>query len=163
MVSNAGELAFEDYYVGQTVVTAGRTIEMADILAFAGLTGDHYRLHTDEEFAAKTAFGTRIAHGPLTYAMAVGLIALSNFYGDAVIAMKECQELRALRPVFPGDTIHVEASVTAHEPSSRPTGGVMTVHYSVVNQKTEQVMTFRMVLLLRTRHSLESGQTGENA
>jgi len=151
MASSADEVAFEDYYVGQEIRTAGRTIEMSDILAFAGLTGDHYPLHTDEEFAATTPFGTRVAHGPLTYAMAVGLIALSNFYGHAVLAMRECQELRARRPVFPGDTIHVEATVTGHEPSSRPEAGIMTVHYSVVNQKAEQVMTFRMVVLVRRR------------
>jgi 3-hydroxybutyryl-CoA dehydratase len=150
---SADDVAFEDFFVGREVTTAGRTIEMSDILTFAGLTGDHYRLHTDEEFAAKTQFGTRIAHGPLTYAMAVGLIALSNFYGDAIVAMKECQELRALSPVFPGDTIHVEASVVAAEPSKRPETGVLTVHYSVVNQKGEQVMTFRMVLLARRRTS----------
>jgi 3-hydroxybutyryl-CoA dehydratase len=145
------DTAFEDFFVGREVRTAGRTIEMSDILTFAGLTGDHYRLHTDEEFAATTQFGSRIAHGPLTYAMAVGLIALSNFYGDAVIAMRECQELRALRPVFPGDTIHVDATVVSAEPSKRPEAGIVTVGYSVVNQKAEQVMTFRMVLLVRRR------------
>lgn len=155
MASSTAEVAFEDYFVGQEVRTAGRTIEMSDILAFAGLTGDHYRLHTDEEFAATTQFGTRIAHGPLTYAIAIGQMALSNFYGDAIVAMKECQELRARRPVFPGDTIHVEASVVGADPSSRPETGILTVHYSVVNQKGEQVMTFRMVLLARRRTPVE--------
>lgn len=146
-------LALEDYYVGQQVRTAGRTIEMSDILTFAGLTGDHYPLHTDHEFAARTQFGGRIAHGPLTYAMAVGLIALSNFYGDAVIAMKECQDLRARRAVFPGDTVRVEATVESVE-LSRPESGVMAVHYSVLNQADEQVMTFRMVLVVRRRAAI---------
>jgi 3-hydroxybutyryl-CoA dehydratase len=151
MTWSADGPAFEDYAVGQQVRTAGRTIEMSDILTFAGLTGDHYPLHTDEEYAAQTQFGTRIAHGPLTFAMAIGLIALSNFYGDCIVAMKECQQLRARLPVFPGDTIHVEASVAAVEPSRRPDAGVLTMHYSVVNQKAEEVMTFRMVLLARRR------------
>lgn len=155
MTTEQAVLALEDYYVGQQVRTSGRTIEMSDILAFAGLTGDHYPLHTDQEFAARTQFGGRIAHGPLTYAMAVGLIALSNFYGDAVIAMKECQELRALRAVFPGDTVHVEATVESVE-LSRPESGVMAVHYSVINQRDERVMTFRMVLFVRRRAAIST-------
>jgi len=150
--------AFEDFTVGTAITTAGRTIEMSDILAFAGLTGDHYRLHTDEEFAKNTPFGTRVAHGPLTYAMAVGLIALSGFYGDAILAMKECQSLRARRPVKPGDTIHVEASVVRAEDGKRPDAGVITVHYDVINQSGETVMTFDMVLLARRRTPQGEGQ-----
>jgi MaoC like domain len=59
---------FEDFAVGDRVVTRGRTVDIGDIATFAGLTGDHYPLHTDQEFAKTTRFETRIAHGPLTFA-----------------------------------------------------------------------------------------------
>src|SRR5579859_3818807 len=80
---------FEDFPPGTAVVSPGRTIEAADINAFAGLTGDFYPLHVDEEAARATRFGGRIAHGPLTFSMAVGLVGLSGFYGDAVEALLE--------------------------------------------------------------------------
>src|ERR1700734_1352210 len=100
---------YEDFALGEAVVTRGRTIEPADLTAFAGLTGDHYPLHTDEEYAKRTRFGTRIAHGPLTFSIAVGLVAMSAFYGNAIVALVEIASLRALKPVLPGDTVHVRA------------------------------------------------------
>src|ERR1700756_475384 len=103
---------YEDFVLGEAVVTRGRTIDPADLTIFAGLTGDHYPLHTDEEYAKGTRFGTRLAHGPLTFALAVGLVGMSGFYGDAIVALLEVRSLRATRPVTPGDTIHVRAEVT---------------------------------------------------
>jgi 3-hydroxybutyryl-CoA dehydratase len=143
--------AFEDFAVGDVVTTNGRTVEISDILTFAGLTGDHYPLHTDEEFARRTRFGGRIAHGPLTFAFAVGLVALSGFYGNAIVALLEGQNLRALQPVRPGDTVRVRAEVVGAETGTNPKYGTLTVHYSVLNQDDVQVMTFRWVMLARRR------------
>lgn len=140
---------FDDFCVGDEVVTAGRTVDIGDITTFAGLTGDHYPLHTDEEYCRSTPFGGRIAHGPLTYGFAVGLVALSGFLGDAIIAFLECQGLRATAPVRPGDTIRVRAVVAQVEAGKKPHYGTVRVDYTVLNQKDEQVMQFRMVLLAR--------------
>ena len=96
---------FEDFPVGTVCTTGGRTVDISDITMFAGLTGDHYPLHTDEQYASTTQFGTRIAHGPLTFSIAVGLVALAGFYGEAIVAMREAQSIRTLRPVKPGDTL----------------------------------------------------------
>lgn len=148
---------FEDFALGETLVSPGRTIETSDILTFAGLTGDFYPLHVDEEVAGATRFGGRIAHGPLTFSMAVGLVFLSGFYGDAVEALLEVQSLKALRPVRPGDTIRVHLRVIDCQPTSRPHLGRLHVAYSVVNQKQEEVMTFVMVTLARRRNPLENG------
>ncbi|MEV7085381.1 MaoC/PaaZ C-terminal domain-containing protein [Streptomyces sp. NPDC093085] len=142
---------FEDFAVGDTVLSPGRTVDIGDISAFAGLTGDHYPLHVNEEYGRSTRFGGRIAHAPLTFALAVGEIALTGFLGDAVIAFLECQGLRALAPVRPGDTVRVRAEVAAAEPGGRPTHGTVRLDYTVLNQKDEEVMTFRMVLLARRR------------
>lgn len=146
---------FEDFEVGDSVETAGRTVDIGDITTFAGLTGDHYPLHTDEEYCRNTPFGGRIAHGPLTYGFAVGLVALSGFLGDAIAAFLECQGLRALAPVSPGDTVRVRAVVTEAEPTSKPRHGVLRIDYTVLNQKDDEVMRFRMVLLARRQTSTE--------
>jgi 3-hydroxybutyryl-CoA dehydratase len=142
---------FEDFAAGDAVVSPGRTVDVCDITAFAGLTGDHYPLHVNEEYGKNTRFGGRIAHGPLTFSLAVGQIGLSGFLGDAITAFAECQEMRALAPVFPGDTIRVQAKVTATEPGRNPKYGTLRLDYTVMNQKDEDVMRFRMVLLARRR------------
>jgi 3-hydroxybutyryl-CoA dehydratase len=142
---------FEDFAVGDTVTSPGRTVDVGDISAFAGLTGDHYPLHVDEEYGKNTRFGGRIAHGPLTFSLAVGLISLSGFLGDAIVAFLECQEMRALAPVYPGNTIRVRVVVAAAETGSKPTYGTLRLDYTVINEKDEDVMRFRMVLLARRR------------
>jgi len=142
---------YEDFALGEVVVTRGRTIDPADLTAFAGLTGDHYPLHTDEEFAKRTRFGTRIAHGPLTFSIAVGLVGMSGFYGNAVVALMEIVSLRALKPVVPGDTVHVKAEVLELRDGTNPKYGELHVGYSVRNQRDEEVMTFRQVMLARRR------------
>lgn len=142
---------FEDFVVDDEVVTAGRTVDIGDLTTFAGLTGDHYPLHTDDQYCQTTQFGSRIAHGPLTYGFAVGLVALSGFLGDAIVAFLECQTIKALAPVYPGDTVHVRARVAEANESKNPKYGTVRIDYSVINQKDEEVMQFRHVLLAR-RH-----------
>jgi acyl dehydratase len=151
---------FDDFALNDSVETAGRTVDIGDITTFAGLTGDHYPLHTDEEFCRSTPFGGRVAHGPLTYGFAVGLVALSGFLGDAIVAFLECQSLKALAPVRPGDTIRVRAAVALAEPSRDPRKpyGKLHIDYSVINQKDEEVMRFRMVLLARRDIQEDKGE-----
>lgn len=143
--------AFEDFTVGDVIETNGRTVEMSDILAFAGLTGDHYPLHTDEVFASRTRFGGRIAQGPLTFSLAVGLMSLSGAYGNAILALKECQDLRAHAPVRPGDTVRVRAVVAGTETGENPKHGTLSVDYHVLNQDDVEVMSFHWVMLARRR------------
>lgn len=152
---------FEDFAVGDAVISPGRTVDVSDISAFAGLTGDHYPLHVNEEYGKSTRFGGRIAHGPLTFSLAVGQIALSGFLGDAIVAFAECQEMRALAPVYPGDTIRVRAEVAAAETGSKPKYGTLRLDYTVINQKDEDVMRFRMVLLAHRRPQPMNTREGE--
>lgn len=151
---------FEDFQPGDTLVSPGRTIEASDINAFAGLTGDFYPLHVDEEVARRTRFGGRIAHGPLTFSVAVGLVGLSGFYADAIEAMLGVDQVRALHPVRPGDTIRVHVVVSECSPAPSPRLGRMDVAYSVRNQNDEEVMTFVMLLLARRRAPLEGRDDG---
>ena len=148
--------ALEDFAVGEVMETLGRTVEASDLVAFAGLTGDHYPLHTDEEYAKQTRYGGRIAHGPLTFSLAVGQVALSGWYGDAIVALVQGGPLKATAPVRPGDTIRVRCTVTAVEPHKKPEYGVLHVDYDVRNQADESVMTFPWVMLARRRNPLET-------
>ena len=75
-LSDPPDRTFEDFALGDVIETRGRTLDAADFTAFAGLTGDHYPLHIDEEFCKGTRFGARIAHGPLTQSIAIGLVGM---------------------------------------------------------------------------------------
>ncbi|GGY90826.1 MaoC/PaaZ C-terminal domain-containing protein [Novosphingobium colocasiae] len=141
---------FEDFELGDVMTTRGRTVDIGDITTFAGLTGDHYQLHTDAAFMAGNRFGQRIAHGPLTFTLAVGLIGLSGFYGDAIAALIEITALKAMKPVFAGDTVHVVATVVTHD-ASGPKYGTLGVNYSVRNQNDEEVMSFLQTMLAKRR------------
>ena len=140
---------FDDFDLGDVVVTRGRTVDIGDLTVFSGLTGDHYPLHVDEAAAKATRFGTRIAHGPLTFALAVGLVAMSGFYGNAITALVEIRSLRALKPVIPGDTLKVHAEVVELAAGTNPKYGTVHVNYSVRNQREEEVMVFLQVMLAR--------------
>jgi acyl dehydratase len=145
------EKTYEDFALGDTVITRGRTVDIGDISMFSGLTGDHYPLHTDEEYGKSTRFGTRIAHGPLTFALAVGLVAMSGFYGNAITALVEVKSLRALKPVIPGDTLKVQAEVVELTAGNNPKYGTVQVNYSVRNQREDEVMAFLQIMLARRR------------
>lgn len=142
--------SFEDFAIGDTMCTRGRTIDIGDITNFAGLTGDHYPLHTDANFMKTSRFGQRIAHGPLSFAIAIGLVGGSGFYGDAIVALVEITALKALKPVFAGDTVHVVATVTTLDPSG-PKYGTIAVAYSVRNQSGDEIMTFLQTMLAKRR------------
>ena len=99
---------------------------------------------------AGNRFGQRIAHGPLTFSLAVGLVGLSGFYGDAIAALVEITGLKAIAPVVAGDTLHVVATVSAHD-ASGPKYGTLGVTYSVRNQADVEVMTFLQTMLAKRR------------
>ncbi|MDK2943787.1 MAG: 3-hydroxybutyryl-CoA dehydratase [Mesotoga sp.] len=89
-------MKFEDFFVGQSFSTRRRiTAEMVD--SFANLTGDRNPVHTDEEFARKSRFGRRIAHGMLSVGI-ISAILGNEFPGPGSIYMK--QEVRFLKPIF---------------------------------------------------------------
>jgi oxepin-CoA hydrolase/3-oxo-5,6-dehydrosuberyl-CoA semialdehyde dehydrogenase len=138
--------SFEDFKVGQTVSTRGRTVEQSDVNAFAGLTWDFYPLHTDEVYAQSTRFGRRILQGPLVYAMAVGLMPM-DFFGDSIVAFLGVKDLRHLAPVYPGDTIRVSATV--QEVNAKSQGGVVSIEYVVLNQDETTVMLANLQFLMR--------------
>ncbi|NPA26744.1 MAG: dehydratase [Chloroflexi bacterium] len=142
---------FEDFKVGQRVITAGRTVTEADIVAFAGLSGDYNRIHTDAEYAARTPFGQRIAHGLLVMSIASGLAAQTGFIEGTVIAFREIKDWKFAKPVYIGDTIHVELTVTETKLLRRLGGGAVTFRLEVKNQHGDTVMKGTWVVLIASR------------
>ena len=99
---------------------------------------------------AGSRYGQRIAHGPLTFSLAVGLVGGSGFYGDAIAALVEITGLKATKPVFAGDTLHVIAEVVTLEATGSKYG-TLGVTYSVRNQSGDEVMTFLQTMLAKRR------------
>ncbi|HLI29401.1 MAG TPA: MaoC/PaaZ C-terminal domain-containing protein [Chloroflexota bacterium] len=144
-------LYWEDWEVGREWTTRGRTMTEAAIETYAGLSGDYNPLHTDEEFARRTAFGTRIAHGPLTYAFAAGLLYQLHLYDDTLIALLGLDHLRFTRPVKIGDTLRARVRVLERRETSRPDRGIVRRALWVLNQRDEVVLEAEQVLLLKRR------------
>src|SRR5882672_782536 len=130
-------LFFEDFEVGQKARTAARTITEHDIVAFAGLAGDFNQIHVDEEFAKSTPIGRRIAHGLLGLSIASGLAVQTGLLGANVIVFREVGEWKFIKPIFIGDTVHVDIEITETKPFPRLGGGLVTMAASVNNQANE--------------------------
>ena len=106
---------FEDLTLGMSRVFS-KTITEADLLMFAGVSGDTNPLHLDEEFASRTRFGGRIVHGMLTASLISTLIG-TKLPGPGCIYIS--QDLKFRAPVRVGNTVETRATVTEIEPSRR--------------------------------------------
>lgn len=136
---------------GDAYVTGGRTITEADVMNFAGVSGDFNHIHTDEERMADSTFGGRIVHGMFVLSAATGLVWQTRTLEerDAVVAFYGIDNLRFRRPAYIGDTIRVSMEVL--ETREKPDGpGNGTVRYAmdVKNQDDETVLSCEMISLL---------------
>ncbi len=143
-------LYFEEFETGATTTSRGRTITEADIVSFAGLTGDYMELHTNEEFAKTTKYGRRIAHGALVFSISMGLATRMNLLDDTLLALAGIDKLRFVAPVFIGDTIHLEKKVMERKEMGAEMGAV-TFESRVVNQRGELVAVYLDKLVLKRR------------
>ena len=132
-------LYWEQWEIGAEFESPARTLTEADIVQFAGLSGDYNPLHVNEEYCKTTIFGTRIAHGPLVYAIAAGLLFQLHLYDDTLIAFLGFEDLRFTKPVKAGDTIHARIKVLEKRESSRADRGLMKRKLEVLNQRGEVV------------------------
>lgn len=133
---------------GQVYETTGRTVTETDIVAFCGLSGDFTRLHIDEEFARSLPHGTRIAHGPLVSAIAIGLATWTGIFGDRVIGALSTS-WSYLAPVKAGDTLKAWITIAELRPTSKPGRQLAAYDFSVKNQHGAEVQTGRLTVILR--------------
>ncbi len=144
-------LYFEEFSVGQKIVTAGRTIAESDIMTFAGLSGDYNQIHTDAEFSKSTPFGQRVAHGLLGLSIASGLAMRTGVLEGTVIAFREINNWKFTSPVFIGDTLHVEMEVTETKALPRIGGGSIVIALDVKKQTGETVMKGTWTALVKSK------------
>lgn len=144
-------LYFEEFTVGQKITSVGRTVAEGDIMSFAGLTGDYNQIHTDAHFAAGTQFGQRIAHGLLGLSIAVGLLMRTGVLEGTVLAFREIVEWKFIKPVFIGDTIHVEMEAKELKSMPRVGGGLAHVALEVKNQQDETLMRGTLAVLVASK------------
>jgi acyl dehydratase len=152
----ASDWYFEDFELGQMFESPGRTITEADVVNFAGLSGDYNALHTDAEYCKGTMFGEKIAHGLLGLSIASGLFTrteASKGMHRTGIALLGINEWKFQRPILIGDTIHLEAVVQDKKQSKKPERGVITFLRKVVNQKGEVVQEGIMPMMVMTKIS----------
>jgi acyl dehydratase len=140
---------FDDIQVGETYESPGRTVTEADIVIFAGLSGDYNVLHTDAEFMKSSTFGERIAHGLLGLAIQSGLFTRAGI-PYATLGLGTLR-WKFKGPIKIGDTIRVRAKVTVKEEGSKPDRGVITVERQVLNQRDEVVQEGETGLIVERR------------
>jgi len=148
--SNQG-MFFEEFEVGQRITSPGRTITEADVVTFAGLSGDSNAIHTDAEFAKGTAFGQRVAHGLLGVSIVSGLAMRTGIMEGTVIAFREIKDWKFSLPVFIGDTIHVILEVKEKKAMPRLGGGSILLSLDVHNQDDQTVMKGIWTVLVRSQ------------
>lgn len=146
---------FEEFEVGQEIVTPARTITEADIVNFAGLSGDYNAIHTNAEYAKTTPFGRRIAHGLLVMAVVSGLAVQTGVLEGTILAFREIASWRFSHPVYPGDTVYAVLKVVDKKALPRLGGGSVDIQITVYNQKDEAVMRGVWRVLVASKPSSE--------
>jgi acyl dehydratase len=137
-VDRVSQRWFEDFQVGDRFGSPGKTLTDAHFMFFAGMTGDAHPIHYDDEYARKTRFGRRLAHGLLlTSLTAVGASTLAPIVEHSIVAFVE-QTTRFRVPVFIGDTLKPDHEVIALE--RKRSAGLLTLRVTLTNQRGETVL-----------------------
>ena len=140
-------LTFEDLSPGDEWESPARTVTEADVVAFAGLSGDYNPIHVDHESARAGAFGRPVAHGLLGLAILSGLA--SHAPRVATLAFLAIEEWSFLRPIAFGDTVRVLTRVEAVEPKARGRRAEVTWRRRLINQDGVTVQEGRTRTLVR--------------
>ncbi len=143
---------WDDVNVGHMFSTQARTVTETDLVNFIGLSGLWEPLSLDREFVTRQSiFGKPIVPGPLTFIMSLGLEVLTGFAHGTGMAFLGLDELRAMRPVFVNDTIHVDVEVIEKPETSKPDRGVMVIKYTTKNQNGEPVLSCKLTRMVKRR------------
>lgn len=144
-------LYYEDLNVGDEHISTGRTVTETDVVSFAGLSGDFNNMHIDEEFAKKTVFGTRIAHGLCVLSIASGLwFTMPRL---TTVAFMGLEDWRFSGAVKFGDTIRITRKLVEKKEHKRPNMGFLIFEVNVKNQKDEIVQRGKWVILVQRKEA----------
>jgi len=142
-------LYFEEFAEGMTIQTRGRTITEADIVNFAGVSGDYNPMHTDAEYSKNHEYKARVAHGVLVFSVATGLAYQQGFIEGTVIAFTSF-EMKLRKPVFIGETISVTVTVSKLRAMPSAGGGFVFFDVKVTNQNGDVVEKGEWTILVRS-------------
>ena len=134
-MSNA--LRFEEITVGLEYDTPGITIGEHHVLGFAGLTGDFYELHVDDDYARSIGYPSRVAHGLLGLALADGLKNRATVRLAAIVSLG--WRWKFTGPILIGDRIAARIRVVAKRETRKPDRGIVTIEVTLSNQRGEVV------------------------
>lgn len=146
----AGGLYFEEFQVGHEIRSPGRTITEADIVNFAGVSGDFNQLHTDAEFARTASFGKRVAHGMLGLAVASGLATRLGLIEGTAEAFAGL-DWKFSAPIYIGDTISLLATVKKTRALPGANAGLVVLSLNLVNQEGETVQRGEWSVVVKGR------------
>jgi oxepin-CoA hydrolase/3-oxo-5,6-dehydrosuberyl-CoA semialdehyde dehydrogenase len=144
---------FDELNVGDALVTARRTVTEADIVNFAGISGDFFYAHMDDIAARDSIFEKRVAHGYFVLSAAAGLFV--DAAPGPVLANYGLESLRFVKPVYPGDTIQATLTVKQKTAKEKREGqvpqGVVAWDVEVKNQNAELVAVYTILTLVRRK------------
>ncbi len=143
-------MSYDEIEIGDRLETKGRTVTEADLVNFAGVSGDFNHLHTDAEAMEDSDFGERIAHGAFVFSAMTGLLWQAREDQESVVAFYGADHLRFRAPTFVGDTIHVELEVADKRPREHPTAtGVVSYEAEVKKGDGTVVLSATLLSLMR--------------
>lgn len=144
---------WEDLEPGLSFQTASRTVTEADVVGFAALSADYNRVHVDAEYAARTPWGVRIAHGMLVASILSGLntrTVVNQLLEPSLIGLLE-MTYRFPKPTLIGDTLHGRIKVASRKPTSNPARGIVVFRREAVNQRGEVVCECDATMMVMRR------------
>lgn len=143
---------FEDFVPGTVIPTLGRTVTEADVMAFAGISGDFNVLHMDRTWAAETPFKEPIAHGLLGLAIVSGLMHQTGVINGTILAFAGLT-WRFTAPVKFGDTLRATMTVRSVKETSKPDRGLVVLAFEVNNQRDELTQAGDFTLMMMRRRT----------
>jgi acyl dehydratase len=141
-------LRYERIEVGLTFETGGITVTEGHITAFAGLTGDFFDIHMDDDYARALGYPGRVAHGLLGLALCDGLKNRASVRFAAIVSLGWRWSFSG--PILVGDRIHARVRVLSKRPTKNPARGIVTLGFELVNQKGEVVQKGENDMMVHT-------------
>lgn len=156
---------FEELRIGDTLVTHRRTVTEADVVNFAGISGDYFYAHMDDIAAKDSIFERRVAHGYFVLSAAAGLFV--DPAPGPVLANYGLESLRFTKPVYIGDTIQAKLTCKQKTAKETPPGGipqgVVAWDVEVTNQANETVAVYTILTLVRRLVEVTANPNGNGA
>ena len=141
-------LRFEQAGIGLSFETGGIVVTEAHIVAFAGLTGDFFDIHMDDEYARGLGYPGRVAHGLLGLALCDGLKNRAPVKFAAIVSLNWRWSFSG--PILVGDRIAARITVLSKRLTKNPARGIVTLGFDLVNQRNELVQKGENDLMVHT-------------